>query len=335
SWRPRVRRVGGDGVAKPSGAPTTVVLVGGVELAPNGAPIAYHVLRSHPGDWFTTGGRSWQTQSVRAFGAATGRRNAWLLFKRQRAQQNRGIPYLATILEVLKQIERYTDQEIHAAIVGGSLTVFVKTPDGQGLAPLAALPFQANATTAATSASDIAIDYGAIVDLAPGESIETVSPGRPNTAFAEFIRAQYEQAAVGIGFPYEVFIKHFTNSYSASRAALLEFWKFVIPERSFFASSFCSPYYELAMTEAVIRGRLNAPGFLEDPSLRRAYLRASYIGPSMGQINPVDEIVAAQQRGEFGGSTLARGSSEGHGADLGAEHPQPGQGVGLRRGGGV
>src|SRR5262249_31805814 len=184
SLQTRVQLVEADRVVNPSNAPNTVNLISGVELDPNGAPIAYHVLRSHPGDWFTSGNRAWQTQSVRAFGAATGRRNAWLLFKRQRAQQNRGVPYLATILEVLKQIERYTDQEIMAAIVGGSLTVFVKTPDGQGLAPLAALPFQANATTAATSASDIAIDYGAIVDLAPGESIETVRPVRPHPAFA-------------------------------------------------------------------------------------------------------------------------------------------------------
>src|SRR5262249_1363551 len=107
------------------------------------------------------------------------------------------------------------------------------------------------------------------------------------------------------------------------------------PERSFFASSFCSPYYELVMTEAVVRGRLNAPGFLEDPGMRRAYLRASYIGPSMGQINPVDEIVAAKQRVELGVSTLARESSEINGSDWEANHAQRVKEVAMRRADGL
>jgi capsid protein len=50
------------------------------------------------------------------------------------------------------------------------------------------------------------------------------------------------------------------------------------------------------MTEAVARGYLNAPGFLEDPFVRHAYLGAEWIGPTQGQIDPVKEVQAAEKR---------------------------------------
>lgn len=333
----RVQLVEADRITNPDFKPDTEFLAGGIELDANGAPTAYHVRTGHPGDPFAyTKASPFETQRVRAFGVASGRKNAWLLFERKRPQQNRGVPYMATVLEQLKQGERYTDQELHAAIVGGSFTVFVETPDGQGLMPLASAPFAAPGTAQpAATETDIALDYGAIVDLAPGEKVSIANPGRPNTAFGEFVRAVVEQMGAGLGVPYELLLKHFTASYSASRGALLEFKKFFIPKRVFFASSFCSPFYELVITEAVIRGRLSAPGFLDDSSIRRAYLRASWRGPAQGQLNPVDEASAAKIRTEMGLSTLEQETAEMSGGDWETNHAQRVKEVSKRRADGL
>lgn len=97
-----------------------------------GAPVAYHVLRQHPGDRRRVG-LEWDR--VPAYGSRTQRRNALHLYAQLRPAQTRGVPYLAAVIEPLKQLERYTDAEIMAAVVAGMFTVFVKS-EGDGLSPL-------------------------------------------------------------------------------------------------------------------------------------------------------------------------------------------------------
>lgn len=335
SLQTKVQLVESDRIVNPNFQPDTEFLAGGVELDNNAAPTAYHVRTTHPGDSaFFASKNLYETQRVRAFGIASGRRNAWLLYERTRPQLIRGIPYLATVLEQLKQGERYTDQELQAAIVGGSFTVFVTSPAG-GIMPLASAPLQQTAGTAAAGPNDIALDYAAICDLLPGEDIKIASPGRPNTAFGPFMGAVGELIGAGTGTPYEFLIKHFTASYSASRAAYVEYKKFFIPKRTFFAYNFCSPFYELVLTEAVIRGRLNAPGFMDDLSVRRAYLKCSWRGPAQGQLNPLDEVNAAARRIDEGITTLEQETAEMTGGDWESNHPQSVKEVKRRRADGL
>ncbi len=319
----RVQIVEADRIANPNYQPDAENLAGGVETDGTGAPVAYHVLKAHPGDTYSMSmGAYGETQRVRAFGVATGRRNAWLLYERKRPALSRGVPYLAVVLEQMKQGDRYIDQELQAAIVGGSLTVFVTSADGGGFMPLASVPVGGGPARSGANESQVELGYGGIADLLPGEDIKVVSPGRPNTAFGGFMASVVELMGSGTGIPYEFLVKHFTASYSASRAAGLELWKFIRPKRSFFAANFCQPFYELVMTEAVARGYLQAPGFLEDPVMRRAYLRASWRGPAQGQLNPMDEANAAEKRINIGVSTIEQETAEMNGGDWEANHAQ-------------
>jgi lambda family phage portal protein len=331
SLQTRVQLVEADRITNPNFGFDTEMLAGGVELDRYGAPVGYHVLTSHPGDPWSVQAAPGQTQRIRAYGVASGRRNAWLLYERKRPGQSRGVPYLATVLEPLKQGERYLDQELQAAIIGGSFTVFVTSPDGAGLMPLASAPVGGGSATPDTSATEIGLDYGAICDLRPGEDIKVAAPGRPNTSFSGFVSATVELMGAGLGIPYEFMVKHFTASYSASRAAGLEFWKFIKPKRAFFAASFCSPFYELVLTEAVVRGRLSAPGFLDDPTRRRAYLRCTWRGPAQGTLNPLDEANAAAVRIREGITTLEQETAEITGGDWEANHDQRVKEAYLRR----
>lgn len=308
----RIQVVESDRIANPQNQLfNTDRLAGGVELDTNGATIAYHVRTQHPGDRF-----GFMAKSVRvaAYAQSTGRRNASLLVRRRRPGQTRGEPYLVPVLEHLKQLERYTDGELHASVIGGSFTVFVESPTGEGLMPLASAPLQSTGTAAAT-ATDIALDYGAIVDLAPGEKISVANPGRPNQAFGEFVTAIIQQIAAGLGLPFELLLRHFTASYSASRGALLEAWKFFRMIRAWFAENFCAPVYEAVMTEAVLREFIDLPGFLEDARMRQAYLGALWLGPAPGQLNPVVEVEAAEKKIAIGVSTLERETAEISGDD--------------------
>ena len=287
----KIQLVEGDRVCNKDNAPNSPALAGGVELDRNGAPVAYHILNQHPGSvHFRTADREWTV--VQAFGK-TGRRNVIHLFKPLRPGQNRGVPYLSPVIEPLKQLDRYTEAEVMAAVIAGMFTVFVKSETGgTGLSPMEPTSEIGGKATD----DDFKLASGAILNLARGEEIQTANPTRPNTGFDPFVMAVLRQVGVALELPFEVLVKHFTASYSAARAALLEAWKFFRSRREWLAQNFCQVVYELFMDEAVALGRIKAPGYFADPIIRQAYLWADWIGPAPGQIDPLKEVQAAEKR---------------------------------------
>jgi capsid protein len=80
--------------------------------------------------------------------------------------------------------------------------------------------------------------------------------------------------------------------------------------RAWLAESLCQPAYELVLRNAILRGRLDAPGFLTDPMLRAAWCAARWTGPSPGQIDPLKEVNAAEKRIALRLSTRTRETAE-------------------------
>lgn len=292
----------------------------GIEFDDNGAPVAYYVLKQHPG---STSGVNRDANRVLAFGQKTGRRNMLHLFERLRPGQTRGYPFLAPVIEPLKQLGRYTQAELDAAVINAMLAVFVKSPVGMGLVQ-SVNPDDPN------SATEVALRSGTITDLRPGEEVQTVAMNRPNQAFDPFVQAVLRQVGVALGLPFEVLIKHFTASYSAARAALLEAWRTFKGRREWLGSGFCTPVYETWLEEAVARGRVIAPGF-DDPMVRRAWMQSEWVGDSQGQIDPVREVEAANLRVESEFSSRTRETQQLSGAEWTEIHAERVREERLRR----
>ena len=314
----RVQLLEGDRICDPPPQqwPATANIFAGVELGQYGEPIAYYVARYHPGSavsstglfasTFVTVGNPASPQlvtndwkRVTAFGSRTGRRNILHLLEQERPEQRRGVPVLAPVVECQKQLGRYTDAELMAAVVSGFFTAFIKSEESQSA--IGALADEQKVDAA--DANSLELGNGAIAMLSPGQSIDIANPVRPNTAFDGFVLAVLRQVGSALEIPHELLVKHFTSSYSASRAALLEAWKMFRARRSWVASSFCQPIYEEWLAEAVAKGRIYAPGFFGDPALRAAWSGAEWYGPSQGQIDPRAEVEAAVIRVEQGFST--------------------------------
>jgi len=325
-----VQVIEADRVTNPNWKIDIPTLAGGVEKDEAGAPIAYHILRRHPGN--PTVGQQYQWDRYEAFGATTGRRNVLHLYPKDRPGQSRGVPDLAPVIEPLKQLGTYSDAEVMAAVVSAMFTLFVESdfPDGFG-------PMDPTAETGAKATdSDIKLGNGAIAYLAPGEKVSSPVPGRPNQAFDPFTMAVLRQIGVGLELPFEVLIKHFTASYSASRAALLEAWKYFMTQRNLFADNFCQMVYEAWLEEAVALGRIAAPGFLNgDISVRKAYTRADWIGPARGQIDELKEVNAAIERVNAGFSTIEQETEQMNGGNWEDNHRQRVREVTMRRDAGL
>jgi len=309
----RIQLIESDRVATPPSRYGDSNISAGVEVR-GGEIVAYHVSSVFPG---SNGGGTYRR--VPAFGSATGRPNILHLMETERPDQTRGLPMLAPVIESLRQLGKYTTAELTAAVVSGLMTVFV-TSDfpqsalGEGMPRDEQIDPENDYT--------YELGYGSIVTMAPGEDIKTTTPGRPNVAFDPFVNAIFRQVGASLELPYELLIKHFSASYSASRAALLEAWKMFRMRRKWFANDFCQPIYEEWLAEAVSRGRISAPGFFDDLILRAAYSKAEWHGPSQGQIDPLREVTAAIRRIDAEISTREREAAEMTGTDFNVNHRQ-------------
>jgi len=318
----RVRLLEGDVVCNPENIPPDRDIRGGVEVDENGAPLAYWICKAHPKSTTSTSSairRRYQWERWPAYGERSGRRNILHLMDPERINQRRGTPFLAPVIEDLKQIARYTEAELMAAVVNGFLTVFITSEKPEAMEGMGGF-LDEGAPVDDPQAMELGT--GTVLSLEPGEKVQTVDSKRPTVAFDYFVTAMSRQIGAALGLPYEVLIKHFTASYSASRGALLEAWKFFKMWRFWFSGSFCSPIYEAWLEEAVASGRIWAPGFFDDPMTRKAYCGAVWHGPSQGQLNPMQEVNAATERVNQGFSTRSHETAELTGGDWERNHRQ-------------
>ena len=279
----RISLIEGDRLHDPFMKPYGTVIDGGVELNDAGMPIAYHIANRHP---FSELSRQPPLEYVRipAFGGKSGRRNVIHLLPMERIGQHRGVPFLAPVIETLKQLGRYSDAELMAAVIGGIFAIFFThgaeddLDDELGDEEYASVLGQRERdeqelaewrdTVRTLGMNDM---YGMIADLPKRTKATSVSPARPNTAFDAFVMSLVRQIGSALGIPAEVLFLNFESSYSASRGALLEAWKLFNYWRRWWADNFCQPIYFEWLCEAVLKGRVNAPGFFDDPIRQYAY----------------------------------------------------------------
>lgn len=321
----RVRLIEADRICSPDGydrlTPCTVYghsveqIVQGVETDRDGMVVAYWICNRHPLSSNATiqpGQMEWTR--VVAYSERTGRRNVLHVMNRERAGQRRGVPILAPVLEALKQLGRYTDAEITAAVLSAMFTVFVKSETASDGRPFGEM-LPPDMLIDAADQSSIELGPGAIVSLNPGEGVEFADPKHPSAGYDAFTNATIRMIGAALEIPPEVLLKQFSTSYSAARGALNEFWRACAMQRDWFTDDFCTPIYQEWFAEAVARGRINAPGFFDDPAIRKAYMACDWNGPARTNLNPVQEVDAAVKRVDAGFSTAQEETASMTGGD--------------------
>lgn len=300
----RVKLIESDLVATPPGEGGNKNVIEGVRVDDHGAPISYFIQISES-----------QFAEVMAYGPKTARQNVVHLFTAERPSQHRGVPYLAPVMTAIKNIGRYQESELLASVVASYFTAFVKSSNPEALA----VQFNVVPGAATDKVSDQGNDYtlgpGAVMQLAPGEDVVMANPTRPNTGYEQFVRAIETDIGMALNQPYEILLKRYDSSYSASRAARLDFHNGVMIERSIFADRFCQPIFIEWLFNEVVSGKINLPGFLDSHKIRNAWLRNKWVGSAMGQIDETKEVEAAAQRIKHGFSTRQDETMKMNGSD--------------------
>lgn len=289
-YRLRLQLLEADRVGNPSGTQDTDTVVAGVRRPEGGgAPEAFHVYARHPGGLTAASAANRLSGDWVERIGASGRRRILHHFRPTRPEQTRGQPYLSPVIQTIRELGRFTEAEITAAVINSFFTTFIETPGAGGPAPVFGL---AAGQGAGAAGDEIHLGAGAVIGLGPGEKAAFADPKRPNPNAEAFIMGMLKLIGMGLGLPFEVLVKQFNSSFSASKAALLDAWMHFRTERAWLVNSFCQPVVETWLAEAVAIGRISAPGFFADPLVRWAYTRCAWHGDSQGSINPKDEVEA-------------------------------------------
>lgn len=292
--------------------------VSGFERDDIGASVAVHICNHHPGTALPHGAFKWARLELR--GAKTGRRNVLILKRKKRPGQTRGIPELAPIIGTLKQMDRYADAEIDAAVNSAAMAIFTKM-DPDTFSEIFE-PADQQRIIESAHAWDGTLRSGSAINLLPGEDVTMPNPGRPNPNFDPFMQAFMRFVGIGLNLPHEVLTKHFQSSYSAARAALLDAWRAFMVRRQRLADKLCQPVYEEWLADEVANRRIAAPGFFADPMIRAAWCGAAWSGDGPGSLDPLKEVKAARERMDAGITTLAEETLAYDGGDWEGKHRQ-------------
>jgi len=314
NWNTRLMLIESDRLQTPLALSHRSDIRGGIEFDAYGAPVAYYILKQHPGDIFNFAAMT-NTEYERVPARTEfGRRRVIHLHDKERTGQSRGKPVVSAVMREIRMAGDYAHNELQASVSNSLVAAFLETDlDTESASALFGQdPRQAWAqNTAAAKTMGITtrkMSSGGIVPLPPGTRINAVAPGRPNPSFEAFMLATLRHIAAGMNLPYELLLKDFSKtSYSSARASMLEAWRYFNGRRRWLTDTWLRPVYELWLEEAIGNGHIQAPDYYQN---RYAYQRARFIFGGRGWVDPVKEATAAQIRIDCGLSTLEKECAE-------------------------
>jgi len=269
----------------------------GIELGDRGQPIAYWIRKRHPGDVSLgipgAGLQEWLRYPAMN---SAGRPNVLHLYHVKRPGQTRGEPYFAPVLTAFKDLADFMEAEIVAARVAACFTAFVHKSD-------AVAAYEGHSANAAGQRLET-LEPGTIEYLQDGENVTFGDPKRPSGAFEPFVLAVLRSIGASLGLPLELVLKDFSRTnYSSARAALLEARRFFRRDQAWLAQRLCQPCWAWVLEEAWLNDDLPGVDLVGDE--REDWLRASWIAPGWGWVDPVKEVESSEKAIAVGLSTLA------------------------------
>lgn len=252
---------------------------------------------------------------VKIFGDETGCKNVLMMCRDTRAEQFRGAPLLAPVIETLKQVMRYADSELVASIIKSFFSIFFVQPLGSNLDFNDILPEEERGRPV-VDVADYRLGSGTISALPRGIDVKAIDRSNAQSNFDPFVTAFVKFIGAAVGIPYEILLKNFQASYSASKAALTQAEDTFRQYRAAFVQDFCQPVYEMFLSEAVALGRIKAPGFFKDPMKRFLWCGGEWRTEASHLLDAEKEVAAAQLRIQLGLSTRAKEAAELCGTDF-------------------
>lgn len=256
-------------------------IVRGVEVDELGKPVAYWIYKDHP----------LQPYAFTRTPERVPANEILHLFRRERVGQTRGVSWFAPALSWIRDLGTYVDNELQASAVASCFTVAIKTET-----PIGNLtdPDGGDGIDKAGNRERY-IEPGMIMELNPGESVEGLNPGRPNTGAKDWIQLILRGIAVGTGLSYEVVARDYSQtSYSSSRTSQLEDRRRFRCWQQYLIRHMLQPIWDEFFNSAAISALPGFPTSEELLSDRRRYAPVEWQTPEWEWVDPQSEQTASE-----------------------------------------
>ena len=264
-------------------------IIMGVELNPEGRPVAYWLHRHHPGD-----SRRGTGERVR-YGADALKH----YFIADRPEQVRGVPWGHAAMSRLYQLGEFDDAAILAARLGADK--FMILEDREGMAAEMAegtLPVPADANGPGVNEGTGALYFksqkGSIDILPRGTTVADWDPNYPSDTYGPFVLAALRGVASGFGISYESLSNDRQGvTWTSIRHAVLderEHWKTL---QDWFIETWAMDAYT-AWLDAALLSPFKPLAYLP-PGKRDKFLAPVFNGRRWDWVNPKDDIEAKRE----------------------------------------
>jgi len=256
----------------------------GIEFTAWGSRAAYWMFKEHPGESFLLK-QSFERVRIPAS-------EVLHVFKPLRAGQQRGRPWLASVLVTIHEMNQYDDAEIvrkkTAAMFGGFIS---EPPAEDDDAPNPLGMFDDNDENGNTV---IAMEPGTFPKLPPGYEVTFSTPADVGGNYEAFVKRHDRRAARGFGgMTYEKYTGNLEGvNYSSIRSGNLEFQRqckqFI---QNVLGFQFSRPVAKYWLNQAYLAGALNLPGYRQNP---RQYWRIKWNHDGWPWVDPLKDLQAAK-----------------------------------------
>ena len=193
--------------------------------------MAYYVATDHPGDY------DYITLSSGKKKVRIPADQMMHIYRPERADQTRGVPWSASAIASLKMLHGYREAELVAARVGAAKMGFFTSPAGDG--------FTADGYED-TFTPIYDAEAGTFHQLPAGVDFKAFDPTHPTSAFADFEKAILRGVAGGLGVSYTALANDLEGtSYSSVRQGALEERDFYRTLHRFMIEHFFDPLFRV------------------------------------------------------------------------------------------
>jgi lambda family phage portal protein len=213
----------------------------GIEFNQWNRPVAYHLLKHHPGDNFNQSEQKYTR--IPAEQIIHG-------FLVDRPSQSRGVPWMHSAMTRLRMLAGYEEAELVAARVGAAKMGFFVSTDGTGYV----------GAEDALGNKIMEADPGTFEQLPAGMDVRMFDPNHPTSSFADFEKSILRGIASGLDISYATLANDLENvNFSSIRHGSLEdrdTWRML---QTYVIEHFCDRVFEKWLLMTITTGRLNLP----------------------------------------------------------------------------
>jgi lambda family phage portal protein len=259
----------------------------GVEVDKWDRPVAYYLLRNHPGDYIYGHQRGLSHERVPAAEICH-------IYQPEYARQTRAMPWLHAGMSRLKKMDSYEEAELVASLVAASKMAFYEQdPDAD--------PGEYEGEEDDEGEFVEELEAGTMGIVPRGYRIKEFDPQHPAGNFDPFMKRQMRQFSAGAGINYVSLGNDLSEvNFSSIRFGTDEDRDYYKSLQTWLTEWLCEDVYLAWLQMAVATSALNLP---RQHDMRERYSAHTWRPRRWGYVNPLQDATAKEKQLKYGGLT--------------------------------